>query len=116
MPTLDNNRELHGVIFLRRALYRNGVFRFKVLLPNAYNAVNTHPQITFSPPVFNPLIHPEVLDCEILGYLLVLIYSCVDGRFRLDAGRIDGAMESRKTFSVDSYDFLEKYILHEKFR
>jgi ubiquitin-protein ligase len=60
MPTLDNNRELHGVIFLRRGLYRNGVFRFKVLLPNAYNSINSHPIITFTSPVFNPLIHPEV--------------------------------------------------------
>ena len=60
MPTLENNRELHGVIFLRRGLYRNGVFRFKVHLPAMYNSINSHPVITFTPPVFSPLIHPEV--------------------------------------------------------
>lgn len=60
MPTLENNRELHGVIFLRRGLYRNGVFRFKVMLPNAYNSVDSHPLISFDPPIFNPLVDPAV--------------------------------------------------------
>ena len=60
MPQLDNIRILHGVIFLRRGLYQDGVFRFVMTLPKAYNAHNTHPEIVFSPPIFNPLVDPAV--------------------------------------------------------
>ena len=60
MPELENIRILHGVIFLRRGLYRDGVFRFQINLPLAYNDVNMHPEIIFTPPVFNPLIDPVV--------------------------------------------------------
>lgn len=66
MPTLDDNRICHGVIFVRRGLYRNGVFRFRLVLPRTYNAINTHPQITFTPPVFNPLVNMEVSDCTMM--------------------------------------------------
>lgn len=64
LPEFENIRKLHGVIFIRRGLYRNGVFRFQITLPKEYNSVNTHPEIVFTPPVFNPLIHPStgVLD------------------------------------------------------
>ena len=57
---------MHGVIFVRRGLYRNGIFRFSLKLDRSYNSYNTHPIITFDPPVFNPLIHPEtgVLDLK----------------------------------------------------
>ena len=56
MPEFDNIRRLHGVIFVRRGLYRDGVFRFTMDLPQLYNDENTHPQITFTPPIFNPLV------------------------------------------------------------
>jgi ubiquitin-protein ligase len=60
MPEFDDIRSLHGVIFLRRGLYRDGIFRFVMKLPKAYNDVDTFPQIYFTPPVFNPLVHPIV--------------------------------------------------------
>ena len=59
LPELDNIRLLHGVIFVRKGLYRDGVFRFTMILPEHYNDTNTHPQIFFKIPVFNPLVHPE---------------------------------------------------------
>jgi ubiquitin-protein ligase len=58
LPEFDDMRHLHGVIFIRRGLYRDGIFRFKMTLPPGYNDVNTHPEIVFTPPVFNPLIDP----------------------------------------------------------
>ena len=58
MPELDNIRKLHGVIFVRRGLYRDGVFRFVMTLPPEYNDINTHPSIFFTPPIYHPLIHP----------------------------------------------------------
>ncbi len=56
VPEFDNIRALHGVIFVRRGLYREGVFRFRIDLPPVYNDFNTHPLITFTPPIFNPLV------------------------------------------------------------
>jgi len=56
LPEFDNIRVLHGVIFVRRGLYRDGIFRFRVDLPMQYNDINTHPLITFTPPIFNPLV------------------------------------------------------------
>ncbi|RYG99237.1 hypothetical protein EON65_50475 [archaeon] len=56
LPEPDNIRQLHGVIFLRRGLYADGVFRFRIELPPSYNDVNTHPRIIFTPPIFNPFI------------------------------------------------------------
>ena len=60
MPQLDDIRKLDGVIFLRRGLYRDGVFRFQMTLPHNYNGWNSHPRIVFTPPIFSPLIDPEV--------------------------------------------------------
>jgi hypothetical protein len=76
MPEFDNIRKLHGVIFVRstihldfvycyfyfisRGLYRDGVFRFLMELPLEYNATRAPPIIHFIPPIFHPLIHPEV--------------------------------------------------------
>ena len=61
MPQLDDIRKLDGVIFLRRGLYRDGVFRFQMTLPHNYNGWNSHPRIVFTPPIFSPLIDPEVI-------------------------------------------------------
>jgi ubiquitin-protein ligase len=56
LPEVDNIRILHGVIFLRRGLYADGVFRFRIELPPTYNDKNTHPRIIFTPPIFSPFI------------------------------------------------------------
>ena len=36
LPELDDIRTMHGVVFVRRGLYRNGVFRFTLKLPKEY--------------------------------------------------------------------------------
>jgi ubiquitin-protein ligase len=56
LPEFENIRVLHGVIFVRRGLYRDGVFRFRIDLPKEYNDINTYPLVTFTPPIFNPLV------------------------------------------------------------
>jgi ubiquitin-protein ligase len=56
LPQLDDIRKFHGVIFIRSGLYKDGVFRFRIDLPPGYNDINMHPLVTFTPPVFNPLI------------------------------------------------------------
>jgi ubiquitin-protein ligase len=59
MPEFDDIHCLHGAIFVRRGLYRDGIFRFRMALPPLYNTANTHPQIFFTPPLFNPLVDPS---------------------------------------------------------
>jgi len=58
MPEFEDIRQLHGVIFVRRGLYRDGMFRFVMRLPPMYNTSDTHPQIFFDPPLFSPLVDP----------------------------------------------------------
>jgi ubiquitin-protein ligase len=60
VPEMDSLRAFNGVIFVRRGLYRNGIFRFSLRLPELYNSLNTHPEIVFTPPIFNPLVNPKV--------------------------------------------------------
>lgn len=59
LPELKNIHRLHGVIFVRKGLYRDGIFRFVMILPHEYNSINTHPEIFFTGKIFNPLIHEE---------------------------------------------------------
>ena len=71
LPEFENIRKLHGVIFLRRGVYRDGVFRFTISLSQKYNSKNAHPKICFVPPIFHPLIHPEVL-CLVSLYFWII--------------------------------------------
>jgi ubiquitin-protein ligase len=47
-------------------LYTNGIFKFVLRLPPAYNGVDAHPEIVFTSYVFNPHVHPDtgVLDVK----------------------------------------------------
>jgi ubiquitin-protein ligase len=59
IPSLNENefRTFYGVIFVRRGPYMNGVFKFRLILPQLYNDLNEHPQIVFTnTPVFSPFV------------------------------------------------------------
>jgi ubiquitin-protein ligase len=66
MPEFNDIRKYHGVIFVKKGLYRDGIFRFTLVLPKEYNDVNTYPEVTFTPPIFNPFIDPitGILDLK----------------------------------------------------
>ena len=66
IPSIDNLRKFHGVIFVRRGPYMNGIFKFTLDLPMMYNDVNTHPTIKFTSRVYNPYVDPEtgILDIQ----------------------------------------------------
>jgi ubiquitin-protein ligase len=66
VPSIDNLRKFHGVIFVRRGPYMNGIFKFTLDLPLMYNDVNTHPTIKFTSRVYNPYVDPEtgILDIQ----------------------------------------------------
>jgi len=47
IPSLHDLRHFHGIIFVRRGPYTNGIFKFQLVLPAMYNDHNTHPRILF---------------------------------------------------------------------
>lgn len=54
LPSQNDLRTFHGVIFLRRGLYSNAIFKFVMELPEGYNDINTWPMITFTEWVYSP--------------------------------------------------------------
>ncbi|KAL3762911.1 hypothetical protein ACHAWU_001058 [Discostella pseudostelligera] len=65
LPSHDDNRFFHGVIFIRRGAFCNGIFKFTLRCPTTYNDYGTHPQVTFSSYVYNPHVHPETGELDI---------------------------------------------------
>lgn len=59
-PHQSDIRQLFGVAFLRKGLYRGGIFRFKITLPSDYNCSGSYPCVIFTPPIFHPLVDPTV--------------------------------------------------------
>lgn len=56
IPSLDDLRLFFGIIFVRRGLYTNGIFKFQLRLPAKYNDTNQHPEIIFTSYVYNPYV------------------------------------------------------------
>jgi ubiquitin-protein ligase len=65
IPSLDDLRCFYGLIFVRRGLYTNGIFKFKLILPPEYNDINAHPKIFFTSDVYNPHVDPETLQLDV---------------------------------------------------
>jgi ubiquitin-protein ligase len=57
LPQLNNIRVWHGVIFIRQGDYKNGVFKFRIEIPEDYP--ESRPSVFFSSHVFHPLVDPE---------------------------------------------------------
>lgn len=57
-PHQSDIRQLFGVAFLRKGLYKGGIFRFKITLPKDYNSKGSYPHVVFTPPIFHPLVDP----------------------------------------------------------
>lgn len=60
LPAPGQLRVFHGAIFVRRALYKDGVFKFTLTLPPEYNDVDTFPRVVFQSRVYNPCVDPRV--------------------------------------------------------
>ena len=65
MPSLDNIRLFHGVIFIRRGIFTNAIFKFTLTCPPDYNDTNTHPKVVFSSYVYNPHVHPQTGEVDL---------------------------------------------------
>lgn len=65
IPEIDDTRKFHGVIFIRRGLYRNGIFRFTIDIPLNYNSMGSYPTVIFNPPIFNPLVNQTTGELDL---------------------------------------------------
>lgn len=59
LPSLNSLRLFHGIIFVRRGLYSNAIFKFTMDLPEQYNSVDSFPRIHFTSNVYNPHVNPK---------------------------------------------------------
>lgn len=60
LPAPGELRRFQGAIFIRRGLYKDGVFKFTLTLPPEYNDVNAYPRVVFNTRVYNPCVDPRV--------------------------------------------------------
>jgi ubiquitin-protein ligase len=65
LPSHDSIRLFHGVIFVRRGHFTNGIFKFTLECDPKYNDKNLHPKITFSSYVYNPHVHPTTGEVDL---------------------------------------------------
>ncbi|KAI9332301.1 ubiquitin-conjugating enzyme/RWD-like protein [Zopfochytrium polystomum] len=57
MPDLDNLNEWHGVLFVHRGYYKEGIFKFYLQIPDGYP--DEGPTVHFVTDMFHPLIDRE---------------------------------------------------------
>jgi len=103
IPALDSLRLFYGVIFLRRGLYHNAIFKFQIHLPKEYNNQNTYPSIVFTSHVYNPHIHPETGELDLMTayphwdphrHYLVTVLTYLKKIFYLKAPFADGTVKA----------------------
>ncbi|KDO19005.1 hypothetical protein SPRG_15754 [Saprolegnia parasitica CBS 223.65] len=66
LPSFDKPRLWHGVIFIHQGLYRNGIFKFSIHLPDDYNGIGTYPRVEFYTKVFHPFVNPDTNELDLL--------------------------------------------------
>lgn len=57
LPDLNVLRLWHGVLFVRQGLYRGGIFKFRIILPDDYPEDGVPPRIEFSSKIYHPLVN-----------------------------------------------------------
>ena len=65
LPSHDSIRLFHGVIFVRRGPFTNGIFKFQLEVDPKYNDNNLYPKVTFKSYVYNPHVHPETGEVDL---------------------------------------------------
>ncbi|DBA03639.1 TPA: hypothetical protein N0F65_006818 [Lagenidium giganteum] len=65
LPSFDESRVWYGVIFIHTGLYRNGIFKFTIFLPENYNGSGTYPRIVFNTKVFHPYVDQETRELDL---------------------------------------------------
>jgi len=65
IPSVDQGRLFHGVIFCRRGLFTNAVFKFTLQCSSAYNDVQQQPVVKFTSYVYNPHVDEETGELDL---------------------------------------------------
>ena len=68
LPSFDNLRQWSGVIFIRKGLYKGGIFRFFLELPRSYPANGACPRVTFVTPLHHPHVDSKTGRVDILSH------------------------------------------------
>merc|ERR1719150_3581933 len=54
----------YGILFIRQGIYQEGIFRFKIVIPENYPDGDC-PRFIFQHPVFHPLVDAETLELDV---------------------------------------------------
>lgn len=65
VPSFSDLRTWYGVIFVRRGMYANGIFKFRIELPQEYNDRNAWPRVFFTTRVYSPLVEPATGELDV---------------------------------------------------
>lgn len=65
LPSFDHSRIWYGAIFIHAGLYRNGIFKFTIFLPEGYNGPGTYPRIVFNTNVFHPYVYEDTKELDL---------------------------------------------------
>ena len=65
---MEDVRQWSGVIFIRKGLYKGGIFRFFLELPRSYPADGACPRVTFLTDVHHPHVDAKTGQVDILSH------------------------------------------------
>ncbi|KAE8996922.1 hypothetical protein PR003_g19767 [Phytophthora rubi] len=65
LPSFDHSRVWYGTIFIHAGLYRNGIFKFTIFLPESYNGPGTYPRIVFNTKIFHPYVYEDTKELDL---------------------------------------------------
>lgn len=65
VPSFDDLRLFYGVIFVRRGISTDGIFKFTLQCPPNYNNVGSRPVVRFTSYVYNPHVHPRTGEVDL---------------------------------------------------
>ncbi|KAG6976163.1 hypothetical protein JG688_00001634 [Phytophthora aleatoria] len=65
LPSFDHSRIWYGAIFIHAGLYRNGIFKFTIFLPESYNGPGTYPRIVFNTSIFHPYVYEDTKELDL---------------------------------------------------
>jgi ubiquitin-protein ligase len=118
VPSFSDLRIWHGVIFVRRGHYANGVFKFTVYIPPDYSDWNTWPKVIFSSKVFNPFVNPATGELKVQSFLaqwdpkkhyMVTVLTLLKKIFYVkDFDAATSNEEAKRLFAEDKDEFLRR--------
>lgn len=68
LPSFENLRKWSGILFIRKGLYKGGIFRFHLELPRSYPADGACPRVHFQTPVYHPHVDKHTGKVDVLSH------------------------------------------------